>query len=81
MSVTFQGLVWCEGMQDELGFTVRDTIYAALVLRQSIAVGAAANGLRSGSSTVNLQGMLQIHPSCHAVLRCALLCCTMLCFV
>ena len=33
-------------MQAELGFTVRGTTHAALVLQQSIAVGAAANGLR-----------------------------------
>ncbi len=33
-------------MQAELGFTVRGTTDAALVLQQSIAVGAAANGLR-----------------------------------
>jgi len=37
---------WCAGMQAELGFTVRGTTDAALVLQQSIAVGAAANGLR-----------------------------------
>ncbi|DBA89169.1 TPA: hypothetical protein ACH3X1_016327 [Trebouxia sp. C0004] len=34
------------GMQAELGFTVRGTSDAALVLQQSIAVGAAASGLR-----------------------------------
>ena len=33
-------------MQAELGFKVRGTTDAALVLHQSIAVGAAANGLR-----------------------------------
>ncbi|DBA90552.1 TPA: hypothetical protein ACH3X1_003800 [Trebouxia sp. C0004] len=33
-------------MQAELGFTVRGTTDAALVLQQSIAVGAPANGLR-----------------------------------
>ena len=33
-------------MQAELGFTLRGTTDAALVLQQSIAVGAAANGLR-----------------------------------
>ncbi len=37
---------WCARMQAELGFTVRGTTDAALVLQQSIAVGAAANGLR-----------------------------------
>lgn len=33
-------------MQAELGFTFRGTTDAALVLQQSIAVGAAANGMR-----------------------------------
>ena len=47
--IEFASLQWpvrCAGMQAELGFTVRGTTDAALVLQQSIAVGAAANGLR-----------------------------------
>lgn len=40
------GKVRCAGMQDELGFTLRGTTDAALVLQQSISVGAPANGLR-----------------------------------
>jgi hypothetical protein len=34
------------GMQAELGFAIRGTTDAALVLQQSISVGAAANGIR-----------------------------------
>jgi len=33
-------------MQAELGFAIRGTTDAALVLQQSISVGAAANGIR-----------------------------------
>ncbi|KAL3137681.1 hypothetical protein ABBQ38_004954 [Trebouxia sp. C0009 RCD-2024] len=42
----YRTLLTVSGMQAELGFTVRGTTDAALVLQQSIAVGAAANGLR-----------------------------------
>ncbi|KAL3148966.1 hypothetical protein ABBQ32_001823 [Trebouxia sp. C0010 RCD-2024] len=42
----YKTLLTVSGMQAELGFTVRGTTDAALVLQQSIAVGAAANGLR-----------------------------------
>lgn len=36
----------CAGMQDELGFNLRGTTDAALVLQQSISVGVPANGIR-----------------------------------
>ncbi|KAL0019266.1 hypothetical protein WJX77_007151 [Trebouxia sp. C0004] len=42
----YRTLLTVTGMQAELGFAIRGTTDAALVLQQSISVGAAANGIR-----------------------------------